>query len=55
MDFNVNCRLLEKHNKLRSGLLNLEMQTYGRSQKRKGGSVTSQKNSEVSTQSESFR
>jgi hypothetical protein len=55
MDFNVNCRLLEKHKKLRSGLLDLEMQTYGGSQKRRGDSVTSQKNSEASTEPESVR
>jgi hypothetical protein len=55
MYFNVNCRLLEKEKRLRSGLLDLEMQTHRGSQKKRRDPVTSHKISEVSNKSESVR
>jgi hypothetical protein len=55
MDFNVNCRLLEKQKKLRSGLMDLEMQTYRGTQKKRRDPVSSQKNGEVSTEPETVR
>jgi hypothetical protein len=55
MDFIVNCRLLEKQEKLKSGLMDLERETYGGTQKKRRDPVSSQKSSEVSTEPESVR